>query len=86
MNPDWGVRRFENELRVKGFEFKEPTRGAGKIFINPLTEEEVRIMDRPQSDAYRTESSQKRLNDYYYRYRTGPDQQWLPHTTIPNKR
>jgi Phage portal protein len=85
LNPDWGVRRVENELRGKGFVFKEATRNPGKMFVNPRTNEEVRIMERPDTPPYRSESAQKRLSDFYYRYRSGPDQAWGQHILIPNK-
>lgn len=34
---------------------------------------------------YRDDPEQKFWNEYYYRYRSGPDQSWRNHTTILDK-
>ena len=83
MNPDWGVRRFENELRNRGFQYIEPTDSPGKLFRNGVGAE-VRIMERP-TDRWPNNPPQKLLNDYYYRYRDSRNFGYGPHITIPNK-
>jgi hypothetical protein len=85
INPDWGVRRIENELRQRGFVFENTTDAPGKLYKNPITLEEVRIIERPSRSPFRTESLQKYLNDYYYRYRARTGQPEGPHITIPTK-
>jgi HK97 family phage portal protein len=84
INPNWSVRRVENGLRDNGYIFSRRTDSPGKLFRNPTTGEDVRIMERPATVPYRTESTQKRLNDYYYRYRPGFGKGWGQHITIPN--
>ena len=81
---DWGVNRLRKELYDRGYFFDRPTRSPGAIYFNPQTKEEVRIMERPQRK-YRTESNQKHLNDYYYRYRPSNAVKPGSHITIPNK-
>jgi hypothetical protein len=84
-NPSWGVGRLTSELRQRGFEFVGPADGAGKIFHNPVTREEVRIMERPAGAPRRSDPPEKSFNDYYYRWRPNRSQSWGGHTPIPNK-
>jgi predicted transcriptional regulator len=64
-NPDWGVNRLRKELSNRGFVLVGRARsGNGIILRNTVTEDLVRIMERPTS-LYRTESPQKRLNRFY---------------------
>jgi hypothetical protein len=85
-NPQWGKNRFVKELQDRGFVYDGPTNsGDGLMYKNPTTGEEVRVMPNPNRTPYRGEPAAKFENDYYYRYRSGPDQEWGPHTTLPNK-
>jgi hypothetical protein len=84
-NPSWGISRLRKELNDRGYVFKEETRAPGFLYENPITGEQVRIMERPLK-VYRTDPNQKHFNDYYYRYRTGEDQGWGSAITVPNKR
>ena len=84
LSPSWGRNRIERELRSRGYRLERATRGeGGQIFRNSETGEEIRIMPRP-ADVNRDEPIEKHLNSWYFRYRTGPDQQWGDHTTIPD--
>ena len=83
-NPSWGVNRLRKELNEQGYQFAEPSRSLGYIYKNPLTSEEVRIMERP-TQSWRTDPPQKHYNDYYYRYRPSINQGWGAAVTIPNK-
>jgi hypothetical protein len=85
LKPEWGRSRIESELRDRGFKYTGPTKDSpGKMYKNPDTGEEIRIMDRPR---YRNpdEAIEKHLNDSYYRYRPKYDKGWGEHTTIPDK-
>ena len=84
-NPSWGKNRLMKELYDRGFRIEGRTLAPGTFYSNPNTGEEVRIMERPPGRPYRTENLQKYNNDHYYRYRTGEDQPWGSHITIPNK-
>ncbi len=79
----WGVNRLRKELNDQGYRFVEPTDAEGYLYRNDAGAE-VRIMKRPNAQ-YRTDPFQKHQNDYYYRYRSGVDQGWGQHTTIPDK-
>ena len=59
--------------------------GDGLMYKNPTTGEEVRVMPNPGRTPYRGEPPAKFDNDWYYRYRSGSDQTWGPHTTLPDK-
>ena len=83
-NPEWGVTRLRKELTKQGYILLKPTTGRGLIYENLATGEQVRIMDRPRQ-RFRKDNMQKHYNDYYYRYRTGKDQRWQSHITIPDK-
>ena len=84
-NPSWGVNRLTKELYDRGFTFEGSARkSTGQIYSNPMTGEEVRIMERPVR-RYRNETDQKHNNDFYYRYRSGKDQEQGSHIAIPNK-
>jgi len=83
---DWGRNRLVKELHDRGFVMAGETKGdGGIIYTNLKTGEEIRIMPKPTRPPYRSEPAAKFQNEYYYRYRTGPDQEWGPHTTIPDK-
>jgi hypothetical protein len=85
ISPAWGRSRLEAELRNRGFVLLRPTRGeGGLIYRNSQTREEIRIMPRP-SERFRDEQIEKHLNSNYYRYRSGPDQEWGTATTIIDK-
>lgn len=84
-NPDWGVNRLRKELTRRNLEYQGPTRDPGILMKNRQTTEEVRIMQRPNTGPSRTESRQKFLNSYYYRYRARDDLPWGDPITIPNK-
>jgi RHS repeat-associated protein len=85
-NPAWGKNRFVKELHSRGFKYEGPTKSDnGLMYKNPQTGEEVRIMPKPNRQPYAGEPAAKFENDWYYRYRSGPDQAWGPHTTLPNK-
>jgi hypothetical protein len=85
-NPDWGVNRLTKELYGRGYKFEGMTRsGGGRIYRNPATGEEVRIMPRPNREPFRTESPEKFSGDYYYRYRPNPNLPEGPHVSIPPK-
>ncbi len=82
-NPSWGVNRLRSELSEQGYILSGPaTRGA--ILENPQTRDQVRIMERPLREPFRTESRQKFHNRYYYRYRPG-NGSWGSHITIPDR-
>jgi hypothetical protein len=81
----WGRNRLVKELHGRGFVLSGPTKsGDGLLYKNAATGEELRIMPRP-SQRYRNDAAAKHEPDYYYRYRSGPDQGWGPHTSLPNK-
>jgi HK97 family phage portal protein len=82
-NPSWGVNRLTKELQDQGYILDRPTRGAGLLYVNPETGDQVRIMERP-SRSFSTDSPQKHFNDFYYRYKPA-GQGWGAHITIPNK-
>ncbi|MEQ1650330.1 MAG: phage portal protein, partial [Hyphomicrobiaceae bacterium] len=84
-NPAWGVNRLTKDLYDRGYILERPARGAGMIYTNPGTGEEVRIMEYPIR-RYRTDPDEKFYYDYYYRYRTGNDQGWGRATPVPNKK
>jgi RHS repeat-associated protein len=80
----WGHNRVVKELHDQGFIFDRATRsGGGQLYRNPRTGAEVRIMPRP-GERFRHDPPAKHETDYYYRSRSGPDQPWGPHTSIPN--
>jgi hypothetical protein len=83
-NPSWGVNRLRKELNEQGYRFAEPTDSPGYLYRNPVTLEEVRIMERP-AHAWRTDPPQKHYNDFYYRYRSSINQGWGAAITVPNK-
>jgi hypothetical protein len=82
-NPGWGVNRLKKELYSQGYVFQRPAAGAGEIYVNPQTQDIVRIMQRPSSRS-RKDPAQKHIHDYYYRYRPAKGS-WGAHITIPNK-
>jgi HK97 family phage portal protein len=82
-NPSWGVNRLTKELYDQGYQLLRPASGNGTIYENPVTGEQVRIMERPDR-AYRTDSPQKHFNEYYYRYKPAGGS-WGNHITIPDK-
>jgi hypothetical protein len=85
-NPDWGVNRLTKELHARGYQFEGPTSsGGGRIYRNPATGEEVRIMPRPNREPYRTESPAKFEGSHYYRYRPDANLPEGPHISIPSK-
>ena len=84
-SPSWGVNRLQKELYDRGYILGGPTRDPGIVMINPNTNEEVRIMERPDRQPYRSESMQKFHNDYYYRYRPGQGKAEGSHITIPKR-
>jgi hypothetical protein len=83
LKPAWGRNRAIKELHARGFRLKEPAKGRGLIYYHPQTLEEIRIMERPARAPFRGEPAEKFLRPYYYRYRTGIDQPWGPHTPLP---
>lgn len=85
-NPAWGVNRLRKELSESGYYFTNLTRpsSTGWLYVNPTTREEVRIMERPLH-RWRTDPDAKFLNDYYYRYRSRPNEKERPHVPIPGK-
>ena len=83
-NPSWGVNRLRSELNDQGYIFAQPARDPGFIFVNPRTGDEVRIMQRPPREPFRTESRQKFHNQYYYRYKPAGGG-WGSHITIPDR-
>ena len=82
-NPSWGVNRLRKELNDQGYRFERPTDSEGYLYRNEQGAE-VRIMKRPGS-RFRLDPLQKHQNEYYYRYRSGPDQPWGQHRTLPDK-
>lgn len=84
MNPSWGVNRLRSELYERGFFFERPTNAPGWLYKNPLTGEEVRIMERPPN-VWRSDPVEKHSFDFYYRYRAGFGKPEGAHTPIPNK-
>jgi RHS repeat-associated protein len=86
MSSDWGKNRLVKELQDRGYVLDKPTKsGDGLIYKNAQTGEEVRIMPKPSREPYSGEPAAKFENEWYLRYRTGPDQAWGPHITIPDK-
>jgi RHS repeat-associated protein len=82
---NWGRNRIVKELHDRGFILAGRTRsGNGMLYRHPQTGEELRIMPRP-SQRFRNDPPAKHEADYYYRYRTGVDQPWGSHVSIPNK-
>ncbi|MCZ7595255.1 MAG: hypothetical protein M5U16_10335 [Hyphomicrobium sp.] len=84
--PDWGFNRLTRELREQGYLFKEPTSSPGQLFVNPRTQEELRIMQRPQT-RNRNDAPQKHLYERYYRYRRSINDQFgsaIPILDKPN--
>jgi len=79
----WGLNRFTKELYRRGFRYEEPTDAPGKLYRDK-NGAELRIMKRPRHK-YRDDNGQKHSNEYYYRYRSGGDQRWGQHITIPDK-
>lgn len=79
----WGLNRFTKELYRRGFRYEEPTDAPGKLYRDK-NGAELRIMKRPRH-RYRDDNGQKHSNEYYYRYRSGGDQGWGQHITIPDK-
>jgi hypothetical protein len=85
-NPDWGVNRLVKELHARGYRLAGRARDPGLIYENPTTGERVRIMQKPETRAFRTDPPEKRANDYYYRYRRGLDSAEGAHMAIPDKK
>jgi RHS repeat-associated protein len=86
ISPDWGKNRLVKELHDQGYVYEGPTNsGDGLMYKNPGTGEEVRLMPRPDRAPFSGEPSAKFENDWYYRYRSGPDQPWQDHTPVPDK-
>lgn len=84
-SPNWGRNRLVKELHDQGFVLDRQTRtGNGLLYRNAKTGEEIRIMPKP-SQRFRNDPLAKHESEYYYRHRTGPDQPWGPHTSIPDK-
>lgn len=83
-NPAWGVNRLQSELYNRGFYFQRLTDAPGVLYQNPLTGEEVRIMERP-TRTWRSDPPEKHYFEYYYRYRAGYGKPEGAHTPIPNK-
>ncbi|MEM7248107.1 MAG: RHS repeat-associated core domain-containing protein, partial [Acidobacteriota bacterium] len=85
VSSSWGRNRLVKELHDQGFVLDRPTNsGNGLIYRNLETGTEIRIMPRP-TRRYRGDPPAKHLTEYYYRARSGPDQPWGPHTSIPDK-
>ena len=87
-NPEWGVNRLTDELRDRGYTYSEPTkRSPGQRYTDPKTGNEVRIMKRPRTRR-RSDSPQKHLYDYYYRYKPASPKYapWSARIPIPNKK
>jgi hypothetical protein len=81
ISPQWSRNRLIKELHARGFVLDRQTTSArGLLYRNPATGEEIRIMPRPPR-RYRGDSSEKHQSEYYYRYRTGPDQPF--HLLVP---
>lgn len=81
----WGRNRLVKELHDQGFVLDRPTKsGGGLLYRNAKTGEEIRMMPRP-AQRFRNDPSAKHESEYYYRYRSGPDQPWGPHTSIPDR-
>jgi hypothetical protein len=68
----WGVNRLRKELASQGYAFRGPSESPGLLFRNPVTGEQVRIMERPPH-RYRSDPPRKHLYQYYYRYRRSGD-------------
>jgi len=86
-NPQWGKNRVVKELQDRGYVYEGPTTSEnGLMYKNATTGEELRVMPSPERPPYRGEPLEKFQNDWYYRYRSGPDQPWGPHQTLPNPR
>ena len=79
----WGVNRLRKELYDRGYRLEKQARSEGLIFRDVFGRE-VRIMNRP-NQRYRNDSSQKFLNEHYYRYKPGRGKPWGQHTTILDK-
>jgi HK97 family phage portal protein len=84
-NPDWSVNRLVKELYARGYRLDRPARDPGLIYENPATGERVRIMEKPETTPWRTDPSEKRANDYYYRYRRRDGAEGA-HMAIPDKK
>jgi RHS repeat-associated protein len=84
-NNEWGRNRIVKELHDRGFHYTGPTTSdGGAMYKNPTTGEEVRIMPKPNRPLFRSETPEKFHSESYYRYRSGSDQPWGPHTTLPD--
>ena len=79
----WGHARLVKELRNADFSPpRATTSGGGKLYTHP-NGTEIRIMPRPNRAPWPNEPAAKFQGPYYYRMRTGPDQPWGPHQSIP---
>jgi HK97 family phage portal protein len=83
-NPSWGVNRLQKELYERGYYYEQPTRAPGNLYRNPVTEEEVRIMEQPRRE-WRNDPPEKHHFQYYYRYRSAPGKPEGRHVPIPDK-
>ncbi len=83
-NPAWGANRLTKELYDRGFRLSEPTRAPGLFYDNPLTGEQIRIMERP-AFRWRNDPAEKHFFSRYYRYRRAPYLKEGRHTPIPDK-
>lgn len=81
----WGRNRLVKELHERGFVLDRPTTsGDGLLYRNAETGAEIRIMPKPAT-RFRNDPPAKHESAYYFRHRSGPDQPWGPHTSIPDK-
>ena len=83
-NPSWGVNRLRKELNDRGFTLDRPTDAPGFYYKNPSTNEEVRIMERPDH-RWGNDPAEKHYYGYYYRYRPNRNLPFGNHTPIPDK-
>jgi RHS repeat-associated protein len=82
---NWGRNRLVKELHDQGFILDRRTKsGGGLLYRNAESGEEIRIMPKP-AQRFRSDPGAKHESEFYYRYRSGPDQPWGPHTSIPDK-
>lgn len=82
-NPAWGVNRLRKELNDHGFIFQRLTGSPGWLYENPLTGENIRIMERPTWRS-RSDPPEKHFFGYYYRYTPGHREREGKHVPIPD--
>ena len=71
-------------LNDRGFTLDRPTDAPGFYYKNPSTNEEVRIMERPDH-RWGNDPAEKHYYGYYYRYRPNRNLPFGNHTPIPDK-